>query len=162
MDETLTLYLPNDTSAKAAGADRLAAAWAEVPDLHIVRTSSRGAFFLEPLVERDGPQGRLLWPRAKPDDLSNIRKGAGGIRIADIPFLAQQPRAVFARFGTTQPLSLEEYRAQGGWRGRERANGMPSEAIIAEIKSSGLRGRGGAAFPVWYKWDAARQQRADK
>lgn len=55
---TVTIYLSNDTSAKATGADRLAAAWAEAPDVRIVRTSSRGAFFLEPLVERDGPRGR--------------------------------------------------------------------------------------------------------
>ncbi|HWC50262.1 MAG TPA: formate dehydrogenase, partial [Nitrospira sp.] len=107
----VTLYLSNDTSARAAGTDRLAAAWAELPDLRIVRTSTRGAFFLEPLVERDGSHGRLLWPRAKPDDLSRIRAGSGGISISDIPFLSQQQRSVFARFGTMSPLSLEEYRA---------------------------------------------------
>ena len=162
MAVNLTLFLSNDTSARAAGADRLAAAWADVPDVRVVRTSSRGAFFLEPLVERDGPCGRLLWPRAEPDDLARIRTGAGGKPIADVPFLAQQPRAVFARFGMTQPLSLEDYSVKGGWRGFERANGMPSEAIIAEIKTSGLRGRGGAAFPVWYKWDAARQQHTEQ
>ncbi|HEX6531128.1 MAG TPA: SLBB domain-containing protein, partial [Nitrospira sp.] len=159
---TVTIYLSNDTSAKAAGADRLAAAWADVPDVHVVRTSSRGAFFLEPLVERDGPTGRLLWPRAKSEDLTRICNGAGGIALADVPFLAQQPRAVFARFGTAQPLSLEEYRAHGGWLGCERANDLPSEAVIAEMKSSGLRGRGGAAFPVWHKWEAARQHSADQ
>src|SRR5512133_323064 len=101
MTDAVTLYISNDTSAKAAGADRLAAAWAEVPDVHVVRTSSRGAFFLEPLVERDGPEGRLLWPRAEPNDLATIRNGAGGIPLGEVPFLAQQPRAVFARFGTS-------------------------------------------------------------
>jgi formate dehydrogenase iron-sulfur subunit len=158
----VTLYLSNDTSARAAGTDRLAAAWAELPDLRIVRTSTRGAFFLEPLVERDGPHGRLLWPRAKPDDLSRIRAGSGGISISDIPFLSQQQRSVFARFGTMSPLSLEEYRAKGGWRGWERATGLSSEAVIAEMKHSGLRGRGGAAFPVWHKWDIARRTSADQ
>ena len=159
---TVTIYLSNDTSAKAAGADRLAAAWAEMPDVHVVRTSSRGAFFLEPLVERDGSEGRLLWPRAQPEDLTRIRNGTGGIAQADVPFLAQQQRAVFARFGISEPLALQKYRANGGWRGWERANGLPSEAVITEMKTSGLRGRGGAAFPVWYKWDAARQHRADQ
>jgi formate dehydrogenase iron-sulfur subunit len=158
----VTLYLSNDTSARAAGTDRLAADWAGIPDVHIVRTSTRGAFFLEPLVERDGPHGRLLWPRAKPDDLSRIRAGSGGISISDIPFLSQQQRSVFARFGTMSPLSLEEYRAKGGWRGWERATGLSSEAVIAEMKHSGLRGRGGAAFPVWHKWDIARRTSADQ
>jgi formate dehydrogenase iron-sulfur subunit len=158
----VTLYLSNDTSARAAGTDRLAAAWSDMPDLHLVRTSTRGAFFLEPLVERDGPHGRLLWPRATADDLSRIRAGAGGIPITDIPFLSQQQRSVFARFGAAQPLSLEAYRANGGWRGWERAGGLSSDAVIAEMKRSGLRGRGGAAFPVWQKWDIARRTSADQ
>ena len=158
----ITLYLSNDTSARAAGADRLAAAWAGISDIHLVRTSTRGAFFLEPLVERDGPDGRMLWPQAKPDDLSCIRAGEGGISLAEIPFLAQQQRSVFARFGTAQPLSLEEYRVNGGWRGWERATGLSPEAIIAEMKTSGLRGRGGAAFPVWQKWDVARRTSAEQ
>lgn len=156
----ITLYLSNDTSARAAGTDRLATAWAGVPDIHVVRTSTRGAFFLEPLVERDGAHGRLLWPQAKPDDLPRIRAGAGGIPISEVPFFTQQQRSVFARFGMAQPLSLEEYRANGGWRGWERAAGLAAEAIIAEMKTSGLRGRGGAAFPVWSKWDIARRTSA--
>ena len=77
----ITLYISNDTSARAAGADRLAAAWATAPDVDLIRTSTRGAFFLEPLVERDGPAGRLLWPRAKPDDLPRIRDGVGGLPL---------------------------------------------------------------------------------
>ena len=156
----VTLYLSNDTSAKAAGADALAAAWGNDPDVQLVRTSTRGAFFLEPLVERDGPGGRLLWPQAKPDDLSRIRTGTGGIPLSHVSFLAQQQRSIFARFGTAQPLSLDAYRANGGWRGWERADGLAPEAIIAEMKTSGLRGRGGAAFPVWTKWDIARQTSA--
>lgn len=152
----VTLYLSNDTSARAAGADRLAEAWARTPDTHIVRTSTRGAFFLEPLVERDGPHGRVLWPQAKVDDLPRILAGVGGTPLAEISFLTQQQRTVFARFGTAQPLSLDEYRANGGWRGWERTAGLSPEAVIAEMKRSGLRGRGGAAFPVWHKWDIAR------
>ena len=153
----VTLYLSNDTSARAAGADQLATAWAGLPDIHLVRTSSRGAFFLEPLVEHDGGKGRVLWPHAKADDLPWIVAGTGGTPIADVPFLAQQQRSVFARFGAAPPLSLEEYRASGGWRGWERAAGLSSEAIVADMKISGLRGRGGAAFPVWQKWDVARR-----
>ena len=154
---TITFYLSNDTSARAAGADRLAAAWATVPDVELIRTSTRGAFFLEPLVERDGPAGRLLWPRAKPDDLPRIRDGVGGLTLSDIPFLTGQQRVVFSDFGMSEPLSLASYRGQGGWRGMYQAMELSPEAIIAEIKVSALRGRGGAAFPVWRKWDVARQ-----
>jgi formate dehydrogenase iron-sulfur subunit len=155
------LYLSNDTSARAAGADRLAEAWSPDPEIQIVRTSSRGAFFLEPLVERDGPNGRLLWPLAKLDDLSRIKAGLGGVEISEVRFLARQQRAVFAQFGLAEPLSLEQYGASHGWRGVEQAAGLSPDAIIAEMKASGLRGRGGAAFPVWHKWDIARRTDAD-
>ena len=158
----MKLYLSNDTSARAAGADRLVAAWAGAPDVELVRTSSRGAFFLEPLVERDGPDGRRLWPRATAEDLLRIRAGTGGIPLSDISFLAQQRRIVFARFGLSEPLSLAQYRATGGWRGMGRASGLSPEAIVTEMKISGLRGRGGAAFPVWNKWDIARRTEADQ
>ena len=100
------LYLSNDTSARAAGADQLADAWSLDPEIQMTRTSSRGAFFLEPLVERDGPNGRLLWPLATPDDLTRIKAGLGGIEISEVPFLTRQHRAVFAQFGMAEPLSL--------------------------------------------------------
>jgi formate dehydrogenase iron-sulfur subunit len=158
----LTLYLSNDTSARAAGADRLAAAWETVSDIQLSRTSSRGAFHLEPLVERDGPDGRLLWPRATAADLPRIRAGIGGIPLRDISFLAQQSRAIFAHFGMAEPLSLAQYRANGGWRGAAQAASLPPEGIIADMKLSGLRGRGGAAFPVWNKWDIARRTPSDQ
>ncbi|MDK2742374.1 MAG: SLBB domain-containing protein [Nitrospira sp. BO4] len=157
-----TLYLSNDTSARAAGADRLAHAWEREPDLQLIRTSSRGAFFLEPLVECDGPAGRLLWPRATPGDLPRIRAGIGGVQLSDVPFLAQQQRFVFSRFGRAEPLSLTQYRADGGWQAADRAAGWSPETIIQEMKASGLRGRGGAAFPVWNKWDIARRTASDQ
>ena len=151
------VYLSNDTSARAAGADQLAEAWSLDSEIQITRTSSRGALFLEPLVERDGTNGRLLWPLAKPDDLPRIKAGLGGIEISKVPFLARQQRAVFAHFGMAEPLSLANYQATNGWRGIERAAGLSPDGIIAEMKMSGLRGRGGAAFPVWEKWDIARR-----
>ncbi len=151
-----TLYLSDDTSSRAAGADRLAAAWHARPDVQLVRTSSRGAFFLEPMVERDLPQGRMAWCHVEPQDLDRILAGDGGTPISAIPFLAQQQRATFANFGVTQPLSLDEYRQQGGWTALERAREMAATAVIDELRTSGLRGRGGAAFPVWQKWETAR------
>jgi len=152
----IRLYLSNDTSARAAGAERLARAWAGRPGVELVRTSSRGAFFLEPLVERDMADGRVVWPNAEPDDLPRILAGTGGMAINRIPFLSQQTRVTFANFGMTQPLSAEEYRAHGGGEGVGRALGLTPEQIIHELKVSGLRGRGGAAFPVWAKWQTAR------
>ncbi len=156
------IYLSNDTSARAAGADRLAEAWESDRRLTLVRTSSRGAFFLEPMVERDGPNGRLAWPQARREDLPRILAGEGGVAIRDISFLAQQRRITFAGFGQTHPLSLEDYDEQAGGQGLERAQSLGPQGIIDELKQARLRGRGGAAFPVWRKWQTAKDQQADR
>ncbi|MEW6245100.1 MAG: NADH-ubiquinone oxidoreductase-F iron-sulfur binding region domain-containing protein [Nitrospirota bacterium] len=156
------LYLSSDTSAVAAGADRVAEALRDRPGVEVIRTSSRGAFFLEPMVERDTPGGRIAWFNVTPDDVPRIVNGAGGVPVDQIPFLKEQTRVTFANFGVTRPLSLEDYRSHGGLKGLEAARSMSPEAIIEEVRLSGLRGRGGAAFPVWNKWDVARQAPAGR
>jgi formate dehydrogenase iron-sulfur subunit len=156
------LFLSNDTSSRAAGAGRLAERLEERTDVQLVRTSSRGAFYLEPMIERDGPDGRLMWPRVTIDDLPNVIAGTGGIPVDSVPYLAGQTRVTFANFGITEPLALDEYQARGGFKGLEAALAMEPEAIVRELKVSQLRGRGGAAFPVWTKWQAARQADADE
>ena len=144
----IRLYLANDTSARAAGIDRLVDAWKSRSDVELVRTSSRGAFFLEPMVERDGPEGRVAWPRVTPDDLPKILAGVGGVPVSSIPFLAKQTRHIFATFGVTEPLSLSLYEGHGGLAGLRAARQLNPAAVIEEIKISRLRGRGGAGFPT--------------
>ena len=151
------LYLANDTSSRAAGAGRLADAWSERPEIQLIRTSSRGAFFLEPMVERDTPNGREAWFNVAPDDLPRIVAGVGGTPVAEIPFVQQQTRCTFANFGITEPLAIDEYQTRGGLKGLAAAQGLSPEAIIGELRLSRLRGRGGAAFPVWKKWQVAQQ-----
>jgi formate dehydrogenase iron-sulfur subunit len=156
------LYLSNDTSSRAAGAERLAEAWRQRSDVELVRTSSRGAYFLEPMVERDSPEGRQAWCHVTVGDLPKILADNGGIPVSTIPFLSKQTRHTFVSFGVTEPLSLEAYLAQGGLAGLRKARQVSPPAIIQEIKTSRLRGRGGAAFPVWKKWDVAATTTADR
>jgi len=158
--KTTRLYLANDTSARAAGAGRLADAWKERPEVQLVRTSSRGTFYLEPIVEQDSPRGRLAWFNVSPNDLPRIESGLDGTLVDSIPFLRQQTRYTFANFGVTEPLALDAYQSQGGFKGLTAALNMSSAAVIEEIKISRLRGRGGAAFPVWNKWQVAQQTEA--
>ena len=139
-ESLIRLYLSNDTSSQAAGTKPLAEAWAECAELEIIRTSSRGAFFLEPMVERDTPDGRVAWLNVVPDDLSRIRAGTDGTSIENISFLTRQTRVVLSNFGVTRPLALDEYRARGGFKGLETAFAMSPEGIIDQIKISGLRG----------------------
>jgi formate dehydrogenase iron-sulfur subunit len=160
--KTTRLYLANDTSARAAGAACLADAWKERPEVQLVRTSTRGAFFLEPMVEQDSPAGRQAWFNVLPEDLSRIETGRGGTPVASIPFLNQQTRFTFGNFGVTEPLALDAYQSHGGFKGLNAALNMSPEAVVEEIKISRLRGRGGAAFPVWSKWQIAQQTEGDE
>jgi len=150
-------YLANDTSSLAAGAGHLADAWKDRPDIQLIRTSSRGAFFLEPMVEQDTPVGRNVWSNVVPNDLQRIVERVGGTPVTGIPFLQQQTRFTFANFGITEPLALDEYQTRGGLKGWETAQRLAPEAIVEELRISRLRGRGGAAFPVWKKWQVAQQ-----
>ena len=174
---TARVFVPADSAALSVGADGVAAALADEArrraiDLAIVRTGSRGLFWLEPLVETDGADGRIGYgPIAAEDvpalfDAGFLSDGAAHPkalgRVEDIPFLARQRRLVFARCGVTDPLSLEDYRAHGGLRGLERAIGLSPDAIVDEIVASGLRGRGGAGFPTGIKWGAVRNAKADR
>ena len=156
------LYLSNDTSSRAAGAERLADAWSERPEIQLIRTSSCGAFFLEPMVERDAPSGREAWFNVLPNDLPRIVGGVGGTPVAEMPFLQQQARFTFANFGITEPLALDEYQTRGGLKGLAAAQSLSPEAIIEALRLSRLRGRGGAAFPVWKKWQVAQQTESEQ
>jgi formate dehydrogenase iron-sulfur subunit len=166
MSGAITLYVPRDSAALAAGADEVAAALrAECARrglaLDLVRNGSRGLFWLEPLVEVATPQGRIAYGPVAPEDVPGLldaglaRGGDHPLRhgvTEQIPYLALQERLTFRRMGITDPLSLADYEAHEGWAGLRRAAAMAGGQIVHEVTHSGLRGRGGAAFPAGIKW----------
>jgi NADH:ubiquinone oxidoreductase subunit F (NADH-binding)/(2Fe-2S) ferredoxin len=92
----------------------------------------------------------------------------GSGRLGDLPewsgldFYRRQKKVILRNCGSIDPMSLEETIARGTYRGALRAIGpMTPEAVIEEMIQSGLRGRGGAAFPTGQKWRLARQAAAD-
>jgi formate dehydrogenase iron-sulfur subunit len=171
-----TVHVPRDAAALAAGADDVAAAIAATAaqrglNVRIVRNGSRGLFWLEPLVEVSTPAGRVAYGPVTVDDVPGLL-AAGFLSGADhslghgpterIPYLARQARLTFARNGITDPLSLADYEAHGGWLGLERALALDGDAIVQTVVDAGLRGRGGAAFPTGLKWRTVRQAAAAK
>jgi formate dehydrogenase iron-sulfur subunit len=169
------LYVPNDTGACSVGADEVAVAIAAHAqavglDVTIVRNGSRGAYWMEPLVEIDTAAGRVGFANITPeqvpalfaDDTWPTAAHALSIGLVEqVPWLAQQRRLTFARVGVIDPLSLADYRAAGGLAGLEHAITISSQQIIDEVKTSGLRGRGGAAFPAGIKWQTVRDAVSD-
>ncbi|MCJ1882368.1 formate dehydrogenase beta subunit [Pseudomonas nitroreducens] len=166
----LKLFIPCDSLARAVGADEVTDALVAEAErrripLEIQRTSSRGLYWLEPLVEMDGSEGRLgFGPLAAADvpslfdalaDAPAHHPLALGL-VEEIAYLKTQQRLLFARAGITRPLSLDDYRAHGGFDGLARAIGMDGTDVVAAVLDSGLRGRGGAAFPAGIKWRTVR------
>ncbi len=78
--------------------------------------------------------------------------------LFDLPVLKPQVRIVLRNCGFIDPENINHYVANDGYKGLVRALKMEPEAIIQEIKKSGLRGRGGAGFPTWLKWDICRRE----
>jgi formate dehydrogenase iron-sulfur subunit len=169
--EPVRVFVSCDSAALAVGADAVAealVAGAAVrgEPIELVRTSSRGAFWLEPLVEVETPAGRVGYgPVAVADVPSLLAAGClqGGRHalacgpVDSIPFLARQTRTIFRRAGRGNPLSPIDYQAMGGLRGLRAALETTPEAIRAAVLESGLRGRGGAAFPAGIKWNTVAQ-----
>lgn len=160
------VYVPSDTGARSVGADDVADAIVKrlgelAIDADVIRNGSRGAYWMEPLVEVDSANGRIGFANVAPEQVATLFASAVlpdashamsvGL-VNEIPWLKDQHRLTFARIGIIDPLSLDEYRAHGGMRGLERAITLTSQQIVDEIKASGLRGRGGAAFPAGIKW----------
>ena len=162
----MKVYVPRDAAARALGADSVAAAvQAHTADATLVRNGSRGMVWLEPLVEVEQNGERIAYGPATAADVPAILDGTSTLKLGSvesIPFFANQTRLTFQRVGLIDPLSLEDYKANGGLKGLEKALTMDSAGIVAEVTESGLRGRGGAGFPTGIKWKTVAEAKADQ
>ena len=163
------VYVPRDSAARSMGADEVAVAIAAAGH-QVVRNGSRGLLFLEPLVEVETAQGRVAYGPVTESDvpslLSAIEKGTSHPlflgNIEEHPYLKNQERLTFARCGITDPVSIADYVAHGGFEGLKKALGLTGAAIVAEVTESGLRGRGGAGFPTGIKWKTVHDAASDQ
>lgn len=173
---SIKVYVPRDSSALSLGAEGVARAiGAEAArrgdSVTIVRNGSRGMMWLEPLVEVETPSGRIGYGSIATADVASLfdagflegkahPKSIG--KVDSHPYLARQERLCFARMGVIDPLSYDDYAALGGWRGLRNAIAMKRSDAVAAVTTSGLRGRGGAAFPTGIKWKTVLETAADQ
>jgi formate dehydrogenase iron-sulfur subunit len=160
------IYVPDETTACSLGADEVAQQVAEQLERNsiaaeLVRNGSRGAFHLEPLLEVEVKGKRLAFGPMTGDAVAGLFEGGALPReshplclgVTDqIPFLASQSRLTFARAGVIAPLDYLAFQASGGLQGLRQALSMGQQESLVAIEESGLRGRGGAAFPAGIKW----------
>ncbi len=163
---SVVVWVPKDSASVSAGANEIATgieliAKARGLDVTVKRNGSRGAFFLEPLVEVETAKGRVAFGPIEASDVESLFDAdflhGGKHRLSlgvtdEIPYLKNQERLTFARAGLADPLDLGAYEANGGLVGLKKALTMAQPAIVAEVLDSGLRGRGGAGFPAGIKW----------
>ncbi len=172
---SLRIFIPCDAGAVAVGADDVVAAIELAAQtrkiaIEIIRTGSRGLYWLEPMVEVQTSAGRVAYGPVTSSDVPSLldallgngehplNQGVAG----DIPWLKRQTRLTFARCGVVEPRSFDDYRFHGGCKGLAQAIVLGPEATIEAVFQSGLRGRGGAGFPTGIKWKTVADTAADQ
>ena len=169
---SIDIYVPRDSSALSLGAEAVAQAIAAEArarkiDLNIIRNGSRGMFWLEPLVEVVTAYGRVAYGPVTVRDVPSLFDAGfhtGGTHklghgvTDELQFLKSQQRLTFERVGITDPVSVADYVAHGGYQGLRQALAMSQADIVQAVTDSGLRGRGGAAFPTGIKWKTVLDQ----
>ncbi len=165
------IYVPSDSTARSLGADAIADALKALPlDLDIVRSGSRGMFWLEPLVEIETADGRIGFANVAAEDIPSLfgeripqdsHPHCIGL-VENFAYLQNQLRLTSARIGIVEPVSLKDYREHGGFLGLEKAQKLSPQEIVDTVTESGLRGRGGAAFPTGIKWQTVLGAASDQ
>ena len=158
----------------AAGAARVYSAIEAVlgSAAELTITGCIGMCFLEPIVDiYDGKKLVKRLVKVKTSDADSIvdfvkgnENAVNGIEITDDDkaFLEKQTRIALRHCGVINPERIEEYIADDGYKALGKVlMTMSPEDVIEEIKASGLAGRGGAGFPTWFKWNAARQAQGE-
>ncbi len=165
----MKIYIPGDSAAQSVGSDLVAVAIAAEAakrnlEITIVRNGTRGALWLEPLVEVEKDGKRIGFSNVTSDDAAAVLDGTH-TSIGDVDnfeWLTKQDRVTYKRVGIIDPLSIADYEAHGGFAGLAKAQKMSQADIVAEVTESGLRGRGGAGFPAGIKWKTVMEATADQ
>ncbi len=173
---SITIYVPCDSSAVSLGADRVAKAIAQQAEqrglaINLVRNGSRGMYWLETMVEVATDAGRIAYGPVQTSDVGSlfdadfINGGNHPLALGlteELPYLKKQQRLTFARVGITNPICLDDYLAHDGYRGLTNALNMSQADIVKAVTDSGLRGRGGAAFPTGIKWNTVMNTHSEQ
>ena len=172
MSAPIVVYVPMDSAAVSVGADQVAVriiieATAQGKNIVVKRNGSRGLLWLEPMVEVQVGKQRIAYGPVAPGNVSSLFHAGflegkdHPLRIGvpeEHPYLKNQERLTFARVGIIEPTSIDEYIEHDGYKGLKNALAMSGADVVKAVTDSGLRGRGGAAFPTGIKWKTVHDQ----
>ncbi len=153
-------------------------------DAKTIEVGCIGPCYLEPLVDVQMPgKPRISYSNVTPKQAVRILDsflGDNGIlrsrlvghfgeeeidglpRFYDQPMLAPQVRIVLRNCGIIDPEDIDHYLARDGYKAIEKCLSVPGQEVIEIVKDAGLRGRGGAGFPTWFKWHICREAKSDQ
>jgi NADH-quinone oxidoreductase subunit F len=182
-------FVGTATCGRAAGAtemiDRLRTEiQARGTEARVIETGCLGPCSLEPLMVVHKPGApRICFGKVGPreavgilnrhvlgnDPCSEWALGSLGVerfdgigRFAEHPMMRGQVRRVLANCGVIDPENVDHYLARDGYRGFLRALAIGADEVVDVVNRAGLRGRGGAGFPTWRKWEVCRHTAADQ
>ncbi|MBQ8755315.1 MAG: 4Fe-4S binding protein [Lentisphaeria bacterium] len=148
----------------AAGADRVFDALKEKTSLPVLAVGCLGHCYAEPVVEAVLEDNSSVFYRdvaaGDVDDILNL----ADVKRFEIPALRKEKEfvKVLALAGRIVPTDFDDYVANGGYEGLKKALAMTPEEVVATVKISGLRGRGGGGFPTGTKWSFLAAKQAEE
>ena len=177
----LTVKVPLASCTIASGAEDILNEVAKLEQIDVKTVGCMGLDFIDPWIELEAdPYPPAIYAHVTAKDVERLVQEylAGNLASAyalrrrteqptgqdAIPVLAEldawkhQTKWVTRNCGIVDPESVDDYVALGGYQGLQRSLGMTPEDVIEELKQAGLRGRGGAGFPTWLKWNICREQ----
>ncbi len=169
----MRVFISQDSSALSIGAGAVADALEREAAsrngaLELVRTGSRGLFWLEPMIEVERDGRREGYGPVSASDVPSILDALADDRahplhlgpLDDLLVAQGQKRVNFRRCGVIDPVSWDAYVAHGGTDGMRRALALGPTGVIEAVTHAGLRGRGGAGFPTGVKWRTTQSAEA--
>ncbi|MEC8956192.1 MAG: NADH-ubiquinone oxidoreductase-F iron-sulfur binding region domain-containing protein [Pseudomonadota bacterium] len=176
MKNPVKIYVPQDTAAMSMGSNEIAKkinvlAKKQKKDIEIIRNGSWGMSWLEPLIEVQIGKKRIAYGPVAEDDVQNLFDSnfLNGSKhplhlgeTKNIPYLKNQQRWTFRKCGLINPLCIDSYIKNNGYKGLKKVLNNQTSFAIDELDKSGLRGRGGAGFPTGIKWKTVATAKGDQ